>query len=403
MNTHSSAPLSYHGEKGPLFSLAFKTALLTLITLGIYRFWQKTRIRKYIWSSIDMGGDRLEYTGTGLEKLLGFFIAVLFLAVYLGAIQMGLFYFGFSMMVDPQTASYEEMIGYLIAIYASFFAVLPFLLFAVYRARRYKMARTRFRGIRFGMDNGAWGYVGRALLYWLLSILTLFILSPLAMFKLEKYMADRSYYGSGRIEQGGKWTALYKYALHMFIGIVLLAGGAGAGAALQNEALMIIGMVVGYIWFFVGITYFQIRSFAYLMENKTLNGEIGFTCEPKTGTVIKHYIVGGLIVGLIIGVIAAILGAGVSIIAGAMLSGGNVDPMMFTILPIIIGVVIYLPLLVLAQALALVFITQPIIAHIVETTAVTNADALNRITQRETERGVDADGFADALDVGGAI
>ena len=39
----------YHGERRALFWLALRTAILTTITLGIYRFWAKTRIRKYIW------------------------------------------------------------------------------------------------------------------------------------------------------------------------------------------------------------------------------------------------------------------------------------------------------------------------------------------------------------------
>ncbi|CAN0586808.1 unnamed protein product, partial [Ectocarpus sp. 12 AP-2014] len=100
-----SMDIRYTGEKGPLFNLAFKTGLLTVVTLGIYRFWQKTRIRKYIWSSVNAGGDTFEYTGTGIEKLLGFLIAVVFLAIYIGIIQMVLFYAGLSVMVDPQRAS----------------------------------------------------------------------------------------------------------------------------------------------------------------------------------------------------------------------------------------------------------------------------------------------------------
>ena len=66
----------YRGTRGELFPLAVTVALLTLVTLGIYRFWGKTRIRKYIWSSTVGDGDAFEYTGTGLEKFLGFLVAV---------------------------------------------------------------------------------------------------------------------------------------------------------------------------------------------------------------------------------------------------------------------------------------------------------------------------------------
>lgn len=60
-----------------------KTSLLTLVTLGIYRFWAKTRVRKYFWSSVVGEGDGFEYTGTGIEKILVFLVAVVVLAIYL--------------------------------------------------------------------------------------------------------------------------------------------------------------------------------------------------------------------------------------------------------------------------------------------------------------------------------
>ena len=131
----------YFGTRGPLFRLYLLTSLLTLVTLGIYRFWAKTRIRKYIWSATSGDGDSFEYTGTGLEKFLGFLVAIVILAIYLGIVQMALFYFGLNLFVDPQNQGQElAQIG---AIYLTLLAVLPLMLFAQYRARRYKMARSR--------------------------------------------------------------------------------------------------------------------------------------------------------------------------------------------------------------------------------------------------------------------
>lgn len=83
----------YHGKDPDLFKLAFKTSILTFLTLGIYRFWAKTRIRKYIWSSATVDGDAFEYTGTGLEKFLGFLVAIVILAIYMGLVQIALFFF----------------------------------------------------------------------------------------------------------------------------------------------------------------------------------------------------------------------------------------------------------------------------------------------------------------------
>ncbi|MGB3316265.1 MAG: DUF898 family protein, partial [Albidovulum sp.] len=299
----------YTGEKGPLFGLAFMTALLTLLTLGIYRFWAKTRIRKYIWSSIRLGGDMLEYTGTGLEKFLGFLVAVVVLAIYLGLVQLILFYFGLHFIVEPQTDA--EILMQIGVIYASFFALIPLILFASYRARRYMMARTRLRGIRFGMDKAAWGYVWRAIGHGLLTALTLGILLPRQTFWLEKYKTDHSYYGDQRFNQGGKWTRLYGAMKHIFIGIGLVI--AGSVVTVLNSTggepggVAILGFVVvavGYAWGVVGYIYYNVHAFRYLTGEKTLAGA-GFHAEPSTGKIIGISLLGMLIVGAIAGVIFA--------------------------------------------------------------------------------------------------
>ncbi|MFW2544381.1 YjgN family protein [Primorskyibacter sp. 2E107] len=385
--------ISYNGERGALFGLAFRTGCLTLITLGIYRFWQKTRIRKYIWSSVSAGGDTLEYTGTGLEKFLGFLIAVVFLAVYLGAIQMLLFYFGISMMAEPATM--EQSIAQIVGLYVTIFAVLPFVFFATYRARRYKMARTRWRGIRFGMEKGALGYVWRAIGHGFLTIITLGILLPRQTYHLEKYMTDRSWFGDEPFRQSGKWTALYGAMTHIFIGIGLLIMAAVLGALGLGIAAGIAG-VVGYVWLIVGGIVYGVRSFGYLTSQKTLGDQVGFISEPRTGFVIKTWVIGVLMSLLILALFGAAIGA---LVFGATLGTGG-EP---TIAVFVISAIGYVALLVVSQAVVLAWIVQPILGHFISTVTVTNPEALDIIHQRAAETGIDADGFADALDIGGAI
>ena len=385
----------YFGEAGPLFKLYIKTALLTVLTLGIYRFWAKTRMRKYVWSGVSGDGDSFEYTGTGLEKFLGFLVAIVILAIYLGLVQMLLFYFGFNLFVEPQNTA--QMIAQISAIYITFFAVLPLLLFAQYRARRYKMARSRWRGLRFGMDNGAWGYVLRAIGYYLLVIVSLGILTPLATFKLEKYMADRSWYGDAKFVQNGKWTALYRGLKWLLIGLVVLIVGSGLSVGLDSPALGGIAIVVGYILFLLGAVYYRIYALNYMASHKVLDGEVTFLATAQTGTVMKIAVLGGIgigIVGFLLGlVLVAVLSA-----AGPALVTGNV-PVALGIL----GALLYIGFLLLIGGLSLVWITQPIIEHVIESITVMNAGHLDTIRQRAADAGADAEGFADALDIGGAL
>lgn len=386
----------YSGGSGPLFRLVFTTSILTLLTLGLYRFWAKTRIRRYIWSSVSADGDAFEYTGTGLEKFVGFLVAIVVLAVYLGVIQMALFYFGLNMFVaEPETM--EQMIAQMAAFYITALAVVPLWWFAKYRARRYKMARTRWRGVRFGVEKGAWGYALRAIGHSILTGLTLGLLLPRQTFGLEKYITDRSWYGNAQFHQGGHWAHLYPAMLHIFIGVGILAIGAAIGVVLDMPFVAVIAGIVGYIWLIVGFVSYRVKSFAYLTRNKTLGERIEFAAMPRTGFVLKTFILGSLAVGI---VAALIFGGGAALMAPMMeqmiLGAG---PQLVALVPI----AMYILGLLAVGALSMVWITQPIIAHIVETAGTPDGRALSAIRQRAADDGADAEGFADALDVGGAF
>ena len=59
----------YTGNAGDLAKIVAVNALLGIVTLGIYRFWGKTRLRRYFWSHVSFEGDPLEYTGRGLRRV----------------------------------------------------------------------------------------------------------------------------------------------------------------------------------------------------------------------------------------------------------------------------------------------------------------------------------------------
>ncbi|MCV2870596.1 YjgN family protein [Defluviimonas sp. WL0002] len=392
----SHTAVGYTGERGSLFGLALKTGLLTVLTLGIYRFWAKTRIRRYLWSSVSVDGDRLEYSGTGLEKLLGFLAAVVILAVYLGIVQLLLFYFGLHFVVEPESG--EEALMQLAVIYISLLAVLPLMLFASYRARRYLMARTRLRGIRFGMDAAAWGYVWRALLHYLMTLLTLGILLPRQTFWLEKYKADRTHYGDARFVQGGRWVALYPAMIHLGIAAAILAASVVLLALTEDPTRAVPLGVLGYGWGFFGWAFYAVRSRRYLDSHKMLGGSVGFVAEPRVGRVIAIYALGFLAVGLAGGAIFAVASALTAVAVGSLTGAEGTGAA-----GIVIVALLYLATFAVFGALTLAYITQPLIAHFCETLTVLNLEALQSVRQRPHDRGADAEGFADALDIGAAI
>lgn len=389
----------HHLTGNAVFWLALKTGLVTVVTLGIYRFWAKTKIRQMFWSGTELDGDRFEYTGTGLEKFKGFLIAVVFLAIYLGLLQMGLLFLGLSVLREPQSDA--EALAQIGGFYLIFLAILPFILFASYRARRYRMSRTRWRGIRFGMDSAAWGYVWRALGHGALTLLTLGLLLPRMTFHLEKYMTDRTHFGTARFEQQGRWQELYPAMTHLMIGLAILITGVLTGVLADAPGFAVLAGFVGYVWAMIGTIHYGVQSFGYLTRNKALDGQVTFDATPRTGFVIYTYVVGGVLTALITGVLLAILAAIGAGIVGALsgFEGGR--------LPGFGGIALlglgYLASLALGAAVALALITRPIIAHYTATLAVGNVAALQVIRQRAYDAGADAEGFADALDVGGAL
>src|SRR3954454_9837955 len=64
------------GHERAFWRLLTRGAVLLLVTLGIYRFWLATDVRRFLWSNTEVAGDGLEYVGTARELLLGFLIAI---------------------------------------------------------------------------------------------------------------------------------------------------------------------------------------------------------------------------------------------------------------------------------------------------------------------------------------
>jgi len=67
--------------------------------------------------------------------------------------------------------------------------------FAIYRARRYRLTRTIWRGVRFWMDGSGWAYAWWAVLWGFLVVLTLGLLLPWRQAALERYKMQHSGYG----------------------------------------------------------------------------------------------------------------------------------------------------------------------------------------------------------------
>ncbi len=57
--------LTYTGQGGELFKMWLVNLLLTIPTVGIYRFWAKAKILRYQASHVKLGNAFFEHTGNG--------------------------------------------------------------------------------------------------------------------------------------------------------------------------------------------------------------------------------------------------------------------------------------------------------------------------------------------------
>lgn len=143
--------------------IALTNALLTLVTLGVYRFWAIRREREYLWSRTWLLDDWLDWTGTGKELFIGFIFAAILLGGPLFILQ-----FGIQALV---------LRGHDIAAIVVSVVTLLFFNFAVgvarFRALRYRLNRTYWKGIRGGSNAPGWRYGFSNLWKWIVNYLSL--------------------------------------------------------------------------------------------------------------------------------------------------------------------------------------------------------------------------------------
>jgi uncharacterized membrane protein YjgN (DUF898 family) len=72
----AAGSVRFFGDSRSYWRLLIRGAVLLMFTLGIYRFWLATDIRRFLWSGIELSDDSFEYTGTAAELLQGFLMAL---------------------------------------------------------------------------------------------------------------------------------------------------------------------------------------------------------------------------------------------------------------------------------------------------------------------------------------
>ena len=282
----SGRSIEFTGSWREYFPIAATNALLIICTLGVYRFWAAARQRRYLWSRTHVIDDHLEWTGTGKEMFLGFLIVIAVLAPFFLFIQ-----FLFPALVARghiDAAATLMLIFYVALFYLGGFAR--------FRALRYRLSRSWWHGIRGGSDNPGWKYGAEYLGRYILCGLTLFIVFPWAITQLWNSRWNAMSFGQLEFRAdldaeglGGRWALVYlapfaAMILGGFAAVGLLGLGNGQIGAGQAAGLGVILILIGLL-FYLAIPLLTLNFFAAFYRkaaSATTLGEIEFGFDATT-------------------------------------------------------------------------------------------------------------------------
>jgi uncharacterized membrane protein YjgN (DUF898 family) len=359
------ASVSFTGNREGFLHLLVRGAGLELVTLGFYRFWLVTDIRRHLWSNTVIDGDAAEYTGRGRELLIGFLIALaILMPIYLG-------YFLISIEAEHLRAMAS------IPLVLSFYV---FGQFAIYRARRYRLTRTVWRGVRFWMDGSGWLYALRASLWALLAIATLGLALPWRTAALERYKLEHSWYGDlqGRFE--GRGWELFKRIWWLWLVSPL------AILIFPIPFFYAYHKAVEWQWWLSGIRF----------------GEVTVESRLQSGALQGFYwkVIGwSMLLSMGFGFVVASLAGTVVGINKAL--GAAPDALTTSIPLAVVTVIGYLAFALGLSVVSRLYLSRDLWARVLSTTVVTNLAAAANVAAKGDLATAIGEGIADGLDVAG--
>ena len=387
---HPPVPVvaSFSGDRGEFRRLVVRGTGLELITVGFYRFWLATDIRRHLWSNTDIGDDAAEYTGNGKELLLGFLFAL--------AILVPIYVVYFLIGLEAERAK----------AFASFPLFLFFYLFgqfAIYRARRYRLTRTVWRGVRFWMSGSGWAYAARSVLWGIAMILTIGLLLPWREAALERYKMRHSYYGDLEGSFAGTGWDFFKRGWWLwllgFLALILvvwaLAKKVPAASLLPFLLMLAVPFLYGafkaveWRWWLSGIRFGDVRLESALSRTALM----GLYWKVIGWFLLLTVSFSGYTFACL-----TLIAAMKQVPMAKLIVPGSLQANIPVIVPLAIG---YLALILAMNVVMRMYLLRDVWARVVSSTTVHNIEAAANVTAMGEPANALGEGFADGLDVAG--
>lgn len=288
---------AFSGDWRDFAPIALTNLLLSVVTLGIYLFWARTRERRYLWSHTRFIDDRLEYTGTGSELFIGYVLAAVLFGLPFSAFN----FFALNAAVMRGHEGLAALLGlglYLLILYLTGIAI--------FRALRYRLSRTLWHGIRGGSDKQGLGFGFNYLWRTIVGTSVFGLLIPWSMTSLWNDRFNQMSFGPHRFDANAQAGPIFLRYLLFYLSpfILVIAGlvvgllvgifGAATGgfggratpAPQSIQTLFILAVVGFYLLFFVvlgviALTYYA-AYFCEAIGKLALGGlEFAFTARTR--------------------------------------------------------------------------------------------------------------------------
>jgi uncharacterized membrane protein YjgN (DUF898 family) len=394
------------GNAKAFWGLLARGAVLLMLTLGLYRFWLTTDVRRFLWANTELDGGSFEYTGTARELLLGFLIAIAVLVPLYAAFFLIALAFG---------DAFGSVLGFLILTFLG-----PY---AVYRARRYRLTRTIYRGVRFHQTGSAWGYAVCAVLWWSLTFITLGLAYPFAQSQLERFKMRNTFFGDlpGSFHGSGlrlllRGSPLWALAIVPFVAGVIAsilalnesaftppASGSELGSWLEASglasAMVFAGLTLAWLVLCLAVLYplFQTIVLRWWISGLRF-GEVGLQSRLRLSQVFAVY-------ARFVGFAALFsLAAGLLVLVGILavqaITGGT-DSLLGEIVNILAMLVAYVAIALGYSTIYQATVKLGLWRSIIESLDVRQLALLDKVTGAGEPASPFGEGLADALNVGG--
>ena len=271
--------------------IAFTNLLLTIVTLGIYRFWATTRERQYLWSRSRFIDEHLEWTGLGKELFFGF----LMVAVLFGIPVLVLQFVVEALMIQGYPGLGAAL---MVAMVLTIFYLSGV---ARYRALRYRLGRTHWRGIRGGSYDPGFRYGLSYMWKYAVGYLAVGLMVPWAMVSLWNERWGHMSFGQLRFSGQADFSPVMKrYLLFYLAPLILLIVGflaigavaLGIGAAGEFDrkelawgalgGLIAIGFVAFYLLWGLAYLFFYAKYLRVVIGEMRLGDDISFGFSATT-------------------------------------------------------------------------------------------------------------------------